>query len=706
MPGLVLSVEAAWGADLTADPASWSWTDITTDVRQDGGEQIFIRLGRGDEASTAQPANCKLRLKNASGDYSQGGQSRRWPNVRQGTPIRVRVDPGTGFTNMFVGYATGFTPSWSTGGHDAYVTLTAAGMLRRLQQGISPPRSALFRGMTAGDIRRPVAYWSCEDGADAVSFASGIAGVTAMAITGDVTPAAHSADATDPLPEFGIGTATGNIPAYTESDHLRGVVFASTPASVAAKAVIFELRTTGTTVLWQLRLSTNPGRLNMRAFDRDGVAVVDVDVDFGQSLFGVQGLFWIYLRKTSADTFWQMGFAEQLLEEVSALQYDTTLASHTFGTATIVQAGGSEDFGGGAIGHVAVFDTDEIWSLVDFARGWRGESATDRIARLCSEDGVPYEIVGDSTSTMGPQATSPVVDLLRECEAVDQGTLYDGLSEGLTYISREQRENTSAALTIDSTAGELKPPFRPVDDDQRRRNRWAVRRVGGSEAVYEDEDGPMGSHVVGLYDDSRSIAVEHDADLLDQAAWLVHLGTVEGYRYPDVALNLAKSAHLIAPWLATRLSGRIDIINIDSALTQHPSGVIALLLEGATIGLDQTRWDVTATCSLESPWHIIVLAQDSGDTGEYLCHLDTNGSELAAHADAGAVALSVHITDGPLWTTDADDFPFVITVGGVPVTVTAISGGASPQTFTVDPTSRALIAGQPVAVFDPPVPGL
>lgn len=61
----------------------------------------------------------------------------------------------------------------------------------------------------------------------------------------------------------------------------------------------------------------------------------------------------------------------------------------------------------------------------------------------------------------------------------------------------------------------------------------------------------------------------------------------------------------------------------------------------------------------------------------------TDGSELAAGVDADDTSLSVAITAGPRWTTDDNEMPILIDVGGEHMAVTAISGTSSPQTFTI-----------------------
>jgi hypothetical protein len=71
-------------------------------------------------------------------------------------------------------------------------------------------------------------------------------------------------------------------------------------------------------------------------------------------------------------------------------------------------------------------------------------------------------------------------------------------------------------------------------------------------------------------------------------------------------------------------------------------------------------------------------------------------------------SIDVATTSGPLWTTADDDFPLVVDMAGIPVTVTDITGASSPQTFTVDPdtVTKDLPAGSDVSVWYPPVLGL
>lgn len=69
-------------------------------------------------------------------------------------------------------------------------------------------------------------------------------------------------------------------------------------------------------------------------------------------------------------------------------------------------------------------------------------------------------------------------------------------------------------------------------------------------------------------------------------------------------------------------------------------------------------------------------------------------------------ATAIDPPGGPLWTTDPDDYPLTLSVGGLPVVATACTGATSPQTFTVQPLPLARVDGVPVRLWDPRPIGL
>lgn len=610
LPGDEIAVEVAWGADLTGDPSSWAWTDITDDVRQDPG--ISITLGRGDEASTSQPASCSMLLTNASGDYSLGGQSANWPNVRQGTPVRVRVDPdNSGLVIAFQGAAVGFTPAWDLTGTIPVVTLEAAGVLRRLGQGQSPLASSLRRALSVDSTA--VAYWPCEEGKGATSFAPAVG---PYSMSWDAAPdlAANDEFASSlPIPVLKGSSWAGSVPAYTNTGELQ-VDFIGYFDDAANEAWPTDLLTIelANTAVGIVRLTfLGPGDLSLGFWTADNSPVGSATFDFSLDEEPKALRFTIRLEQNGANIDYTFGTVSAT--GVGGAGFGTgTIAGATLSPATIIKVNESAPTFAAdevAIGHIVVRNaitttlaaTDELTAYV-------GETATDRIERLCAENGELVEVIGTSVSTMGAQSVAPLLDLLRECETADGGVLLDGLGPGLTYVSRTERENRVTDLTVDAGAGkELAPPFAPVNDDQRIRNLAEVTRTGAGKFVHEDVTGPLGTAEIGTYDTSLTANVEDDGQAQHYAEWLVHLGTVEGYRYPELTFDLRATPALGPGVLALAPSSRVDVDDIEDTLSHHPGSGLSLLVEGLAHTLTGASWSTTAKCSSYEPWTVAQL---------------------------------------------------------------------------------------------------
>jgi hypothetical protein len=337
--------------------------------------------------------------------------------------------------------------------------------------------------------------------------------------------------------------------------------------------------------------------------------------------------------------------------------------------------------------------------------GEHAATPTGRLVRLCTENDVELEVftaadVPGDLDQMGPQLIAPLVDLLRECETADQGMLFDGRHAGLSYVTRYRRERGTVALTIDASQGELASPFEPVDDDQRTRNRMQITRLHGITVTREDTGGPLGTGVVGIYDDSMTINNRNDSMARQYALWFVNLGTVEGYRYPSVTVDLAAAPQLAAAVLDVVPGDRIEVTGLDDTLAGFPQDTVSLIVEGIAHELTTRSWRATFRCSPFEPWAIGEVAAATGDTSDMVMRCDTDGSTVNTTAAAGATSLSV-ASSGVRWTTASDDYPLHLSVGGVKVRATACSGSSSPQTMTVDPLPVARASGLPIKLWEP-----
>lgn len=696
-PQARVMVEAAFGANLAAEPQMWNWYDITSSVRQADGQRVDVTpMGRGDEASQAQPAGCSFELDNTSGDYTANDPRSKWfPYVRLDTPIRVTLNL-TGYTAdgsiRFQGYANGWTPSWDTSASVAVVTVSASGILRWFAKPKRAARSALYRAISR---TTPAAWWPLEGGKlvhDPVAvfgtdLVAAPASLFSHADTGSVSGAVDGpAGASQAVDMSGGGQLTGYVTGTSGTSWRIAFAFQyRNPVDATESSDVITIRTVDS--------AGNPGWWR-----------------FNAAPSGANNWFWEFGIENPPNTF--SDSASPALDdgawhwvEIAAQDGSGTNATYTLTIDGVLAASGtnrgvikagsvrsivvadSGDLDGAS--HLVVWPTNAALPVDTYAafRGYAGETATARIARLCAEEGIPVTIVGTTNTTMGPQGADPLLTLWRECETADHGTLYDGRGPGLAYASRAARYNQAPAVTADMAADppQVGDPFRPVDDDQRVRNIVKVDRKNGSEVTVEKAAGPLGTATVGAYDGQETLNVDSDAVLAQHGAFLTGLGVVDGFRYPNLNLDLGAVPAIAAAWLAAQVANRIDVTNVTTQATQHPPDDVSLLLEGWAESFNPRRWTVGAACSPYRPYEVHQV-EAAGNRGR----VDSAASSLAAAVASGATTLSVAVADGVLWRTGTPpggSADIQVTIGdvgaGERMTVTDVSGAGSPQTFTV-----------------------
>lgn len=709
-PDARLLVEVAFGAVLSADVTTWSWIDVSADVRYESGLSISP-IGRGDESSTAQPAGLKFVLDNESGDYTPYAPGSRWyPYVRRGTPVRVSINlgNGAGWFTRFEGRMNGWPPRWDISAEDATVPVSASGVLRRMMQGRSALKPALERALT---FSAPRGLWLLADGGDATQAASGVTGGTPLAIVGDVLlgvedAPAGAAAAVDIAVTSNVadGRLVGDAPAGGSATSWTVGVWRRVSASTTSAIASGNEWYTGDPTLYRWVIGTldAPDVIVVNIFSSTGaLSAIAPEVDG----LNVHDGEWHHFAISAV----QVGGNVQVTLTVDGTNTNTVSGAGTLAALAaqnVPQAGGSYlNVVSLGFSSLAVWDgVPDLASIYQAGLAWAGELADARMIRLCREERVQLQLTGASDTVMGRQAAATFVALLREVEACDAGVLADGLGPGLRYTTRAARYNQPAALTIDASAGQVGDPFEPDDDDQRTRNLAKVERQGGSSAVYEDIDGPLGTDAIGTYDTSLTVPYADDSPLLDRAAWLVYLGTLLGLRYPTLVLDLRARPELAAGWLAAGDNARVDVVEVAAAATQHPPGDVPLLVEGYGEQLNLDEWRVMANTS---PYAYEVAELDaSGNRGR----LDLTQT-LAVAVDGTETSWSLATPDGdPLLITTAaapEDFPLDVDAGGERITITDISGGASPQTVTVTRSVNGVVlahpAGTPVVLWLPGV---
>lgn len=695
------------------------WIDITAYVmvRDDQG-RISITSGIRDEGSQTEQSRSTLPLRNDDGRFTRRNPTGPYYGyIGRNTPARISVPDGMGGKSYRQWPEISKWPKqWDPTGTDVWVDVSADGLLQRLSQAPPPERSLLYNAITTMLTATLVAYWPGED-TTGIRLASALSTGSPMTRSGTLTLASYEAfGASDPLPDLTTASLSGGVAEYADPTATQVRFLASIPTAGLSDgkvlAAIDQLDySAGSTQFWELYYSTTSNSLTLRTCASDGTNLgaelphtldvrglnLYVSVELAESGTGITRA----LRLTDVDK----GIVYSAADTATLTQL-TRVMRLQFGPASrsVVGPIGSQFLPGVAIGHATVENAITATDILGVRLNPVGERAGRRIQRLCADNGIPFDWVGDldDTVAMGAQTKQNPLALIQEAVLADGGLLYENRAVlGLGYRTRTSLYNQDPALTLDYTGYNLSDIPTPVEDDRYLANRVVVT-AGGVTATYEETDGPLSTAPppagVGVYGAnsesplSLNLAASDTATLRNQAAWRVHLGTVDEDRFPQISVNLAHQSFVNNPAmrravLALRLGDRVQITN-------PPPWVGPDTIDQIVLGMEEeiTHFEhrITLVCQPASPYSSMGVLNAARNKA------DTSGSELAAAVASGATSLSVSVTDGPAWVTDAGQFPFDIRCGGEVMTVTAISGSSSPQTFTVTRSVNGVVKAQTV----------
>jgi hypothetical protein len=676
-----------------------AWEDITSDVYTRA--PITITRGRTAEGGQVEPSTCALTVNNRDGNYTpRNPSSTHYGKIGRNTPIRVRV----GASVRFLGEVAAWPTKWDAPGKDVYLTLEAAGIMRRLGQGNAPAPSAPRTFLLAAD---PTAYWPLEDGPQTVQ-----AGAAAGTGSGPVQLVGRPAPSV-----WGQGALASWLPgvAKIEPKDAGSTLQAAVEQPDFVDTWTFDFMrsggysaTAGNTVFgvrWGDGVDLESTGITFDALN----AEIDLTVGFSTiATEAVDPSLWDdnphHVRLTATQDGADIDY-EVFIDGVSVLTVTDT--SETLEQARSVQAAISITTEKAlATGHWAVYaDPPALADAVAAAFGHPGEAAGRRVERICSEQGIPFVDVGDldDTAPMGPQAAVPPLELLREAAQADHGLLYESRVQlGLEYRTRADLQNQTPALTADYSDKVFHGLPEPVDDDRFTRNDVTAKRPNSGEARAVLEAGALSTadppDGVGTYDTSVTVNAAGDGFLPDHAGWLLNLGTVDQARFPRLAFRL-NAVPAIADTIAGLDLG--DLVRITNLPAWLPPDDVDVLVQGTEETLASHMRDVELSTAPATPYTVAEYEEAAGDATKY----DTQGSELDEALDTTETGVDVATTQGPLWTTDDDETPFDVIIGGERMTVTDISGSSSPQTFTVTRSVNGVVKshaiGDPVRLFTP-----
>jgi hypothetical protein len=666
----------------TSDSITGTWTQLGNAIVQSGTTSIFnstaaLEVGT---VSTLGFQVCagkvhKFQLRNGI-----GGTLVASPDFTAQASGTTSFTDSAGRTWSKAGNASitnrqtrfsGEVPSWPTrrgpSGQDAYVSLEAAGIQRRLMQGTKPLDSTLRRRIPSGS---PLAYWPMEDGQDSTQAYSPTAGVRPMQTSGINFAADDSLPGSSSLPTLPAASfVTGVVPVGSGGGWHVEMVYklASVPASLTT---FFQVYLSGSVVRRvMVRLSTTAIRVELR--DSDDTVLATTDQTDATAISDFTG-GWSRLQIFSTDAGGGVAdFAAQWIKIGGTSTWSAVASSLGPGNVSTVTTNSvSASYDGFSLGHIAAFDTTSTLVYNNADTGFNGETAGTRMTRLASEQGLPVTVYGDLTTQeqVGPQRPDIPLTLLQDAADVDGGILYEPReTTSLAYRDRAGLENQSVTLALNRLGtGHIAPPFTPEPDDQTIRNDITITRTGGSSGhatldtgANSTQDPPDG---IGLYDDAVTLNLYDDLQPDQLASWLLHLRTWDEDRVPAVSLRLHKATDLIPAASLLDIGDRFTVAN--PGLDFTPGG-LDLLLQGVKEVLGVRTWTMDLTGSPAAPWNVAHV--DDAMYG----WVDTDGSALAASCTSTATSISVTSTSG-VWVTDHSDTPFDLRVGGEVMTAVAL----------------------------------
>jgi hypothetical protein len=724
-----------------------AWTDITPYVYY--RNLVHITRGKPNETSQVQPQTCTMTINNRDGRFSpRNPLGAYYGQIGRNTPIRVsRLQNGVRRYRFY-----GEVPEWPTNadvsGADVYTDIAAFGQLRRLAQGNQPLRSTMYRslGLGLGLGHQPTAYWPCEDGPNSTAIASGLAGGTPMTLSGQALPTFSSNTSflsSLPLPLLSASTWTGTIPTSSTGDsNSVGFLLSIPPAGAVNGAVLLRLYTAGTIARLDLLYgTTGSGSLRLIGYDRSSVQLFDsgyVSPSIFPRFIGFNGLpvFVTLFLGPAAGSPGVVSYGVQFssLYPLTPIGTNFVLSSGTLsgsiGVATSIIINPDGNINDTAVGQVFYQpNIDLIDNLFASLNAWITELPTTptlafgigvssgRFLRLCQEQNVQGAVIsatgiyaGDAT-TMGYQLDDTFINLVQGPATSSGGLLFEARDQAaLVLRERGSLYNQSAQITLDYAQHQLSAQPVPVDDDAFTRNNVTVTRIGGSSSIQALTSGALSIQAppngVGDYPTNYDLSLGADSLVADAAGWRLHLGTVDEPRYPQISINLRHSTFtgnldLMNAALTIDIGDRLVVNNPPAWLPPDP---ISQIVQGYSETIGRFEHDITFNCSPESPYRVAVL----GDT--LLSQVDTDGSTLSQTYPLGTettIKVATTTSTSPLWTTAAGDFPFDINVGGERMTVTNITGGSSPQTFTVTRSVNGVVkaqtSGTDVRLFQPAI---
>ncbi len=679
-------IEAAFGADLTADPDTWSWTNITAPHTVQWDPGVNITIGEPDESNDLVPARFSCRIWNPDGDFTFGNPyGRYWPNVKENTPIRARLDIGSGAFLRFQGESVSWRPSWDAGRSVSFVTLTATGIGRRIKQGTSAPQSPMWRfhmlssryptstnaGWPGADQQyhaMPSHFWPLEEGRGAILGANAINPAYPL-----------RAEDSDHMPQFGADSGllcTRAMPKFINGPNNGTALSVDFPIVRPTGAIVdYGLPTPfdGVRVQHLIRLDESAisalsdslgttadglrGRTLTIEVSSSTLAQVNVYIDHdateGLVLFaetkdaagavierlgsttGLQFERGVYvtvdLVQLAGDTEVRFGYVSLTLDPTTGIPYGPPFVAFQSSPATTgatlngvigIGVGETENLEGGSVGMVAVYgDTPDNAMPDRYPRALIGRSG-DTVAERLYRLGIENNVR---------------IDIIGDADLImgAQGTagFLALVNEGVQVDQGILLDGLGAGLTvITRSAAESQAACVTFDDSD---------IIGPFEAE-QDDQGRVNDYTARNPEGMEARFVQPDGPLGTDAVGTYDTGNEHRAAFLDTLHGIAgwrvaqgTVSALRFPRLEIELAKPATAVKANDWLSSRPycrldvTGLVPdstepdkrFLLRGWTEKWNSRIWTISPTVSPYDAWRVAQLAADTGDAGDYVLWL-------------------------------------------------------------------------------------
>jgi len=670
------------------------------------------------DASTSEPAAWSVTVEDTQSSIpgSVAFRSGRATGNTNVSPVEFRWD-SISITNIctrFAGEVAEWPATQDSTGTDIRTKLNAFGIMCRYNQGLKTPRSALERLIRSYN---PVMYLPLTDGTDtAVGDGSTISG--GVGYYSDVTTAPIKLacvegpiGARQALPELASSAATyepiitvTNIDDTTASWEINFIAKIDRDAAAIGVDYRFTWQTEHMTWMYEIFWDNTPQYyiiVTGSASNGSGANVFIMEtytaVDGNWHHHGVR----VTPSGSNINTY--------VLVDGTTL-YSAIGSAGSAGSITSVTVWGhpTTEASSVSVGHVALYAVAPTYSTYPAMGGHFNEAITARIDRLVTQDNISIALRDDGTSPLlAAQRQAKLIELLQDIQAADLGVMYESRgSRTLTYRALNNLYN-QVPISLGAYSNSVLATVPEIlDDDATLWNDVTVERYNAAQYRAELTTGSLGTALppdgAGTYDRGKFTShVSSDTDLPDIAYWLLSLGTLDEPRFDGITINLARSQlasnHALSAQIALLDIG--DVLRITDMPVMLPPEAINAMVQGYTEHLSNLEWTITFTTTPASPYTVGVY---DGATSRY----HPSDSSIDTAIDSDDVTLSVAFT-GTRWVRTADDagsLPFDIMIGGERMTVTAVTGTTTPQSFTVTRSVNGIVkshvSGSSVDLFE------